>query len=87
MAVNLRLDVSVDWSKCIICQGNTVEKLKCPLNGPAGSEQTKKAYNSFLENVLQFQEIECLPVAIGSLGNTTSEILVEKRGSGTSLVA
>ena len=80
MAVNLRLDMSVDWSKCIICQRNTVEKLKCPLNGPGGAEQARKAYDSFLENVLQFQEIECLPVAIGYLKNT-SEMLVEKRGS------
>ena len=32
MVVNLRLDMSLDWSKCIVCQQNTVEKLKCPLN-------------------------------------------------------
>ena len=59
--------MELDWDKCIICQQETVEPLKCPLQlqGPGTSEDIKiEAYRSFLANVEQFQSIVALPTNI-----------------------
>ena len=50
--------------QCIICQQETVEPLKCPLQDPGTSEDKTEAYWSFLANVEQFQVIGALPTNI-----------------------
>ena len=56
--------MELDWNKCIICQQETVEPLKCPLQGPGTSEDKIEAYRSFLANVEQFQSIGALPTNV-----------------------
>ncbi len=52
----------MDWNRCIICQQDTTEPLKCPLHSPASSKTD--AYESFLTNVEQFKAINALPTSI-----------------------
>ncbi len=54
----------MDWDKCIICQQDCSEPLKCPLLGPGTSDSKLEAYKSFLHNVEQFRPIDALPTAI-----------------------
>ena len=56
--------MELDWKKCIICQQENVEPLKCPLQDPGTSEDKSEAYRSFLINVEQFQAIGALPTNI-----------------------
>ena len=56
--------MDLDWNLCIICQENTIEPLKCPLDNPiAGGDQTGP-YEMFLANVGHFRAINALPTPI-----------------------
>ena len=46
----------MDWTKCIICQKTTKEKLQCPAN--TKRKDTGAGYISFLKNVQDFQSLE-----------------------------
>lgn len=39
------VDMDIDWEKCIVCQENTSEALKCPLLGPGRSDSKLEAYS------------------------------------------
>ena len=54
-----------NWNRCIICQEDTSEPLRCPLQSPGASYvKVIKIYESFLMNVKQFQDISALPTNI-----------------------
>ena len=53
----------MNWSLCAICQEETSDPVRCPLD----SLQTRSgyaAYEAFLHNVKVFTELDCLPVAL-----------------------
>ena len=52
-----------DWNRCLICQQDTLEPLKCPLHNPVCHGKIE-AYTSFLTNVEQFRDIGALPVEV-----------------------
>ena len=55
----------LDWSRCIICQEDGSEPLKCPLSSPhATSENRSSTYINFLTNVEKFCKIKALPVEL-----------------------
>ena len=57
--------MEVDFSRCIFCQQETDEQLKCPLLiNPGQSADKTSAYQSFLTNVEQFGEIDQLPTEL-----------------------
>ena len=59
------VDMAIDWNKCIICQEETSEPLKCPLLGPGTCDIKIEAYRSFLRNVeQQFKAMNSLLTAI-----------------------
>ena len=53
----------MDWTLCAICQKETPEKLRCPLNGPKVADPSS-AYASFLTKVTEFRELNRLPVPL-----------------------
>ena len=55
------LDMELDWNKCIICQEEAGEPLRCPLLGPGTTDSKVEAYRLFLENVDQFKAMNSLP--------------------------
>ena len=53
--------MELDCNQCIICQQDTSEPLKCPMQSPGTSyDKMTDAYESFLTNVKQFQDINAL---------------------------
>ena len=49
----------------MICQENTSEPLRCPLQSPgASNDKVLEIYESFLSNVKQFRDISDLPTNI-----------------------
>ncbi len=55
--------MELNWNQCIICQEETSEPLKCPLESHYQSGKTD-AYLSFLTNVQQFRDMDTLPTSI-----------------------
>jgi len=53
----------MDWKLCIVCQQDTHEVLRCPLNAEGGDDKSK-VYASFLINVSEFKKLNQLPVAL-----------------------
>ena len=51
--------MNLNWKQCIICQTDTSEPLKCPLDSLNTTRKTD-AYSSFLENVQQFRDFNAL---------------------------
>ena len=47
--------LTTDWSKCGLCQVDSKEQLTCP---------TDAGYKTIAENILQFNELHCMPVQI-----------------------
>ncbi len=62
LPVLLLCDMEFSWSRCVICQQESAEPLKCPLESLRTSGET--FYSSFLENVEVFRSIEALPTDI-----------------------
>ena len=57
--------MELNWKLCIICQKDTNEPLKCPMQSPTSAYNDKiKTYLSFLSNVKQFSTINALPVTL-----------------------
>ena len=57
--------MELDWNKCIICQQDKSEPLRCPMQTPGTSyEKMTDAYESFLTNIKQFQDINALPTKL-----------------------
>lgn len=61
-----------DWSKCIICQKDTNEHLRCPLYTLRLVDPTN-VYKSFLDNVQHFRAIDALPVRLYFDADETAE--------------
>ena len=53
-----------DWTRCVICQQDKAEPLKCPMHGPASSCEKKNVYSTFLVNVREFRGLNALPTTI-----------------------
>ncbi|KAI8503415.1 hypothetical protein Bbelb_192360 [Branchiostoma belcheri] len=47
--------MSTDWSICALCQINSKEPLTCP---------TEAGYETIAKNIIQFEELDCLPLKI-----------------------
>ena len=56
--------MELNWDRCVICQQETGEPLKCPLLSPGSSRDNTDAYTSFLTNVEQFRAIGTLPAEL-----------------------
>ena len=57
--------MELDWSRCIICQMKATEPFKCPANCPAADTQcVEETYRKFLENVMEFREIDSMPCSV-----------------------
>lgn len=55
--------MELNWNRCAICQKDTSEPLKCPLQSLDPSDKTG-VYALFLDNVEQFRAIDALPVEL-----------------------
>lgn len=74
--------MSLDWSRCIICQSITNEELKCPLNSLVPqAEERHKAYRSFLQNATAFRELNALPVNLSLDESIDVDALCSNRAS------
>jgi len=56
--------MELNWALCLICQKDTSEPLRCPLQTPGTSGDKSHAYRSFLANVEQFRAIDNLPTKL-----------------------
>ena len=63
---------------CVICQKKSGEALKCPLNMP-GSGTNSQPYQSFLDNIGTFRQLDRLPVSLKFGDNVTANELNEHR--------
>ena len=71
----------MDWKRCIICQKDVSEALRCPLSSSTGTvDDTKQAYIVLLKNIQEFQSINALPVQL-NLENETVENLIQHSAS------
>ena len=57
-----------NWNMCLICQQETTEPLKCPLQNQGTGDDKTEAYRYFLANVQPCLAISALPTNI-SFGN------------------
>ena len=53
----------MDWTLCCICQKNSSEPLKCPLNVNGGGDKLE-VYSTFLRNVITFRTYKALPMSL-----------------------
>ena len=60
--------MDVNWEICVICQSVSSETTRCPQD----SKATTTAYETFLNNVEQFREIEALPMPVTYNANSLS---------------
>lgn len=51
----------MEWSLCVICQRNTGEPLRCPLDS-LNAESSHASYEAFLQNASKFKELNELPI-------------------------
>ena len=51
--------LQTDWQKCILCQKDTAEVLRCPTKSKRGAQGV--GYKTITSNLLGFQKIGCLP--------------------------
>lgn len=49
----------INWAKCVVCQNDTSENLKCPMSTNTNEKGT--GYLSLTNNLKQFNEIDSLP--------------------------
>ena len=69
----------MDWRKCVICQENKSETLKCPLNAVSG-EKTE-SYVSFMDNVSAFRNLGSLPARLYFDEDLTVQNLVQNKAA------
>ena len=70
--------MKMDSSMCLICQLDTTEPLKCPLN-KKGALNKAAPYSSFLDSVNSFRALGMLPVALNFQEDITVDELVENQ--------
>ena len=68
----------MDWNMCSICQKNTFEPVKCPLN-VNGTGDKSQPYSTFLLNVNTLRALNSLPVALKFAEDSTTSDLVHNK--------
>ena len=63
----------IDWEKCFLCQDDLTESLQSSID--ARSVDPQQAYNDLAERIIQFQEINMLPMSINIEKLATDEEL------------
>ena len=71
----------LNWNRCVICQQDTAEPLKCPLKSLRASGDKSDAYKSFLSNVEQFWAIYAVPAEVYFGKEETAESFVAHSAS------
>ena len=71
----------LNWDRCVICQQDTAEPLKCPLKSSRASGDKSDAYKSFLSNVEQFWAIYAVPAELYFGNEETAESFVAHSAS------
>ena len=79
------VNMELDWNKCIICQKEADEPLRCPLLGPGTNDSIVEAYTLFLENVDQFKAMNSLPTTFFLETMKVLKVLLHIMLLGTSL--
>lgn len=46
--------MAFSWGRCIVCQKDTTEELRCPLRSVGSALDKSSVYGSFLRNVSEF---------------------------------
>ncbi len=54
--------VSIDWSKCVLCQEETNSTIICPARSKR--DDTEIGYHSLASNCQHFHKLESVPVVI-----------------------
>lgn len=70
----------MDWRVCVICQKETSECLKCPLNA-VGRDDNSQPYENFLQSVKEFRKMNCLPVTLYFDEATSVDDLITNKAS------
>ena len=70
----------LSWDRCIICQRETKEDLRCPLRTNGNIQGASKAYDFFLDNALEFKKLDALPIDV-SIGDLSTGSLIENKAS------
>ena len=52
----------MDWSKCVLCQIDTSEKLRCPLESK--QKNAYSCYETLCCNIRQFYQLKCSPYLV-----------------------
>ena len=72
----------MNWERCIICQKETREPLRCPLNSSSGTiDDNKQVYTVLLKNIEEFRSINWCPAELINFEEMTVENLVDQRAS------
>jgi hypothetical protein len=67
-----------DWRKCVTCQEDKPDALKCPLSGPQWLDP-EEVYSTFLTNVAAFRSIAALPTHFQLDENATIQDLISNK--------
>ena len=71
----------MDWNICLICREDTGENLRCPLDHR--NCEVRNVYQTFLQNLEEFRNLEALPVDLNFGPEFTADFLLEKEQNGT----
>jgi len=52
-----------DWNKCVFCQADTAEVLRCPVESKRSIDQGA-GYKTVADLLMKFSQIGCLPPSI-----------------------
>ena len=74
------MEIQIDWKSCIICQQQTPESLKCPLDSPR-TEDRSQSYVNFIRNVVEFRAIDALPCETDIGSDVTADTLIANHAS------
>ena len=69
-----------NWHKCVICQEETSEHLRCPLLAH-GSDGSLDVYKTLLKSVEQFRALDALPIRLVLGSEETAESLTSHLGT------
>ena len=68
-----------DWAKCMLCQLDSKEPLRCPTKSKRGDTDT--VYKTLVENINEFHQLQCMPLKIElkrlDEGNGMEKTLIE----------
>ena len=74
--------MALSWDRCIICQRETKEDLKCPLRTNGNIQGASKVYDLFLNECFRrFKKLDALPAINVSIGDLSTDSLIENKAS------